>query len=190
MKKLLYIVGCLFLACLFASCSTAVVTTETTKAYVHTPQLTFASEDEMVNQIKSGISNVPEYKLNELSFYYRPRELPENSKLVQIFVTNSYVTLQYSTDQLSLNDSTNSFLFIWYRSSLEEYTRMVQGSWIPIDGHDNYSFKTTVNRATGKEKLQMICWTQDGYGFQANAPLWFTSDDALIYCVAEKVQVK
>jgi len=74
--------------------------------------------------------------------------------------------------------------------------------WISMAKNQNYNFYTCENIVYNAEKgkldenlpKEQICkvieWTQDDFCFHVNAPLWFTEDDALKYCVAERVQVK
>jgi hypothetical protein len=182
-------------------------TTGTTYATaVSIDALHFSSEQEMINEIKSGKITNSEHQLETVEYFFRLHVLPANAKLTNISVKAFYIALDYVIDDQVPDMKSNMITFVWYRTMRGD--QMKNGftkaglPWAVMAKNASYSFYTSenlaYNRVTGKldenlpkeQMCQVVMWVQDDFDFQVNAPLWFTETDALKYCVAEQVPVK
>jgi hypothetical protein len=182
-------------------------TSESTYQIEQTPLLDalhFSTEEEMVKQINSGEKTDSEHQLETIRYYFRLKELPDGAKLYDIRVKAFYIALDYVIGHDKPDMKTNMITFVWYRTMFGDDMQLGFTNsgipWEPMTKNSSYSFDLAENWAFNEKgeqdkslpKVQecyMIMWVQDNHDFQVNAPLWFTEDDALKYCVAEKVEI-
>ncbi len=165
----------------------------------------FESESAMIEQLKAGTVVNDAFETEKLDYYFRLKMLPEGWKLVDIRLKSFYLAFDYVTDDKEPNLSTNMITFVWYRTlfgeGLMESSIHAGIPWEPMSKNDAYSFFTSeafgldesglIDQSLPKVAVnKLIQWTQDEGCFQVNAPLWFTEDDALKYCIAEKVLIE
>lgn len=164
----------------------------------------FRTESDMINRLKAGSVKNDDNNIEKINYYYRLKKLPEGSKLIRIRLKAFYLAFDYVTDDQDANQATNLITFVWYRTFFgEDLMKSAIRSglpWEPMLKNEAYSFYTSENIARNKsgeldeslprvELCKVVEWTQDGCCFQVNAPLWFTEDDALEYCIAEKALI-
>lgn len=209
MKYLLGVLLTVFIIVCSVACTydtTTQTATETTyQISISRDAAHFESEEDMVNQIKAGTAVNDQSEIEKLDYYYRLKTLPEGSKLLYIRMKDFYLSVVYITDDQSPNDVTNLINFVWYRTPLEEDLMKADihaGSpWESMSKNEADSFNTAKNPSLdmsgnvdeSSAKVQLcnaVTWTQDGYEFQVNAPVWFTQDDIQKYCNVEKVFIK
>jgi hypothetical protein len=204
MKKYIYyaVIIILLLACSACSIGKA---TSTTQICVSIDALHFSSENDMINRIKTGKKTNSDHQLETIDHYFRIKELPEGAKLLDIRVKAFYIAFDYMVGDGEPNMKTNQISFIWYRTmfgdDMQNGFSAAGVPWESMDKNQAYSFTVGENFAYNDNgeidenlpKIQeniMVMWVRDNCCFQVNAPLWFTEDDALKYCIAERVDVK
>lgn len=178
---------------------------KTTEIMISIDALHFQSEQQMIAQILSGEKSNTEHKLELIEYYFHPTKLPEGARLVDIRVKAFYVALLYVIGEEKPDMAKNEFTFVWYRTmrgdDMKNGCTNAGLPWEPMLKNNAYSFYTSENYALDSEgnidknippvqMCKVIQWVQNDYCFHVNAPLTFTEDDALEFCIAEKVVVK
>lgn len=165
----------------------------------------FSSEQQMITQILTGEKTDNEHQLELIEFYFRPIKLPEGAKLIDIRVKAFYISLDYVIGNEEPMLGENLFTFVWYRTMRGDDMKngFIRAGlpWEPMSKNSSYNYYISENYARNSEgnidknlPLDQICtvieWVQNDYCFHVNAPLTFTEDNALEYCIAEKVIVR
>jgi hypothetical protein len=208
MKKIIAVSLMIILCMNLVSCtshSSITKASTTFMTFISIDAMHFLSENEMANKIKSGIRTSSDIKLENIDYYFRLKSLPEDTYLSDIRVKSFYIGFVYVVGDKTPDSKMNRIDFVWYRTMRGDDMQNGFGDagmpWVPMSKNNTYSIFTSENYALNgageidenlpKEQVcNVVMWVQDDYCFQVNAPLWFTEDDVLKYCVAEKVQIK
>jgi hypothetical protein len=167
---------------------------------VHFDAIRYGSESEMIERIRSGAA------INEFSsqdtpdHYFRLKMPPEGYILAEIRVKALVMEFDYVSANAEADRSKNLITFFWDREP-DRGGVFSNMPWVTMEENEAYSFEIIEDYSLDEngfldenrektEVYKLIRWTQGEESFAAYAPLWFTEEDALTYCVAEKVMIE
>lgn len=182
---------------------------ESPKLSSSTEPESFKNKDELIEKVKNVKNEDGDNsnQIKELKYFFEPMTAPPDMTLEVINVKGFYCGLTYSNKSKS-SDEFSTFDIVWYRTMTDKDIQIALNSYSDVsktyeeykNNGIHYYMQTVSNpilnedgsidtESSPVDVCQMIFWSQYGYVFQANAPLWFTKDDISRYCVAQKVKI-
>ena len=154
--------------------------------------LYFSSEADMIQKIKSGIKTNPQHNLEAIEYYFRPKVLLYDAKVLGIRVKEFYLAIDYVIGSEEPKNYENLITFVWYREKIVYNTEFSESSLSSSLSliERNMNGYSLISAGQEEPICQQVNWGQDGYEFQINAPLWFTQEDIQKMMIAEKVLIQ
>ncbi len=171
----------------------------------------FESEEDFLKAIKTSSEENNIWGINDITYYYRPKTLPEGAILKYIQVRDTYVLFKYTidTDKKS-TDTTKSMLFMWYRSFdggrthpdpqefIKEMSERRGNSIMSLNGQaedTTYMADKTFNEGkasidTMTNPVWRVYWVHNGECFKGNIPYSIQEADIAKYLEMEKVLIE
>lgn len=200
MKIIILVISLLIITVNIAGCgnNTGSAATLSPTPWVDDIGLHYYSEEELISAIKQGDNNGT-YSAGGIEFYFKPAALPEGAYLAEIQVKDSYISFTYRLDKDSGHDSVRIFVLLWERAMTAGDLKKELHKTGKIESlkNSNQYYWSKAARLNDKgewdESLAQeiyVSWEQDGYVFNALAPVSFTEEDIEKYCNAVKVIVE
>ena len=170
----------------------------------------YETEQAFVNAVKTKDENGV-FNIKEITYYYRPKTVPEGAILKYVEILDTYVMLVYTLDKnVDSTNTTKIMNFMWYRSFdggrthpdaqsfIKGMTENYNYGIVNIAGQDDgttYMAKKSYNEAKLSENLTdnptwYLFWVQDGECFSGKIPYSIPEEDIAKYLEMEKVTVQ
>jgi hypothetical protein len=170
----------------------------------------YETEQAFVNAVKTKDENGV-FNIKEITYYYRPKTVPEDAILKYVEILDTYVMLVYTLDKnVDSTNTTKIMNFIWYRSFdggrthpdaqsfIKGMTKNYNYGIVNIAGQDDgttYMAKKSYKEAKLSGNLTdnptwYLFWVQDGECFSGNIPYSIPEADIAKYLEMEKVTIQ